>query len=104
LEVRIQLGIKFTVVAEEHANSLVSINTGNLQISAECVLDKVSVVGGHLEAIRASDFHQGLISSFTCDGMSDFLPQLEEVAWGMEIRVKEGFASGETRDVSYEPG
>lgn len=35
--------------------------------------------------------------------MSDFMPQLEEIAWGMEIRVKEGFASGETRDMSYEP-
>ena len=35
--------------------------------------------------------------------MSDFMPQLEEIARGMEIRVKEGFASGETRDMSYEP-
>jgi hypothetical protein len=36
--------------------------------------------------------------------MSDFLPQLEKIAWGMEIRVKEGLASGETGDVSYELG
>lgn len=35
--------------------------------------------------------------------MSDFMSELEEIARGMEIRVEEGLASGETRDMSYAP-
>lgn len=100
LEVRIQFGIKLAIVAEEHADRLVSVDAGNLKIGTESVLNKVPVVSGNLESIGASDLHQSLISRLPSDCMGELVSQLANVTWGMEIRVEESLATSEARDMS----
>jgi hypothetical protein len=51
LEVSIQLGIQFAIVAEENTNCLVCINGSDLEIGSKRMLHKVSVIGRHLKTI-----------------------------------------------------
>lgn len=104
LEVRIQFGIKLAIVTKEHPNRLISVNACDFEVGAEGVLNKVAVIGRNLKTIGASNFHQSLVSRFASDGMRQLFSQLGEIAWGMEIRVEEGLASGEARDMSCELG
>jgi hypothetical protein len=66
------------------------------------MLNEVSMVSRHLKPIRASDFHQGLVSSLTGDSVRNLIPQFQEISRGMEVRIEEGLASSETRDMACE--
>jgi hypothetical protein len=98
--VRVQLRVKLSIVAKENTNGLISINATDLKIRAKCMLNEVPMVSRNLEPIGASDFHQGLVSSLSGDSMRNFIPQLQEISRSMEVRVEEGLASSETRDMS----
>lgn len=67
LEVSIQLGIQFAIVAEEDTNCLVCIDSSDLEVGSKRVLHEVSVIGRHLKTIRASDLHQCLEAGVSGD-------------------------------------
>lgn len=101
LEVSIQFGVQFPIVAEENANSFLRIDAANLEIGTQSMLDKVAMVRGNLKAVGAPDLHQTLITRLSSNGVGQLLPHLENITRRVEIGVEEGFAACERCNMTY---
>lgn len=99
LEVSIQLGIQFAIVAKENTNCPVCIDGSNLEVCSKRMLHKVSVIGRHLKTIRATDLHQCLEAGIAGDRMRQLLGKFQDVARSMEVGVKECLTAGDLGDM-----
>lgn len=100
LEVGIQLRVELSIVAEDHSDSLVSVDGSNLEVRSEGMLDKVAMIARHLQSVRTTDLHQGLIARLSRDRMRQFLRELADIARCVEVRVEKGLTAGYLRDVA----
>lgn len=62
LEMRVQPRIELPIIAEHHTNRFIGIDDPEFEIRTKVVLQEIAMVSRHLEAVRASNFHQGLVA------------------------------------------